>query len=212
LKNTSNIKSFSEEVCQESAALFTQGGLICFPTETVYALAANPFDDKAVMRIYASKQRSPSKPLSLLVSNLSVASHHAEIPQFVYRLADRFSPGPLTYVLKRKKDSPLSLRINHGFDSIGIRIPSHPLARRILETVGGIMVGTSTNYAGEEPACSVQEISAELRSMIDLIIDDGPSPLRKASTVIDATTPTPSLLREGDIAFADILREIWRGQ
>lgn len=164
------------------------GGIVCFPTETLYALACDPDNAQAVAKIYSLKQRSKSQPLSLLVKDLAgikqIAKTNTDIESFI----NSNCPGPVTIILNKKSTS----------GAIGVRIPDHNIAQQILELFGKPIIGTSTNLSGEKPATKISEINPELLANIDIILDGGPTKFGIGSTIIDLTDSARArILREG---------------
>ncbi len=190
---------------QRAFDLLIQGELIVFPTETVYGLGGLLWKPEAIKKIFALKQRSTLKPLSALLASISQVEEIAEeIPPTFYRIAEAFFPGPLTVVLNKKKHIPDV--ITGGLPTIGIRIPSHPLALELCRAVGEPLVATSANVSGQESLCSLEEMGKIFPGIFCL---EGEAPIfGRASTVISLTGPVPVLLREGPISFSDILKKV----
>ncbi len=189
----------------QAAHLLKAGELVCYPTETVYALAADATSDAAISRIYAAKGRNIHTPLAVMTATLARAKQLAVFDMRAELLASRFLPGPLTLVLPAKADNGLSPLLNRDCATLAIRIPDHPVALALLREASRPIAATSTNISGQPSAVRVEDIPANLRAALALIIDDGMSPLQKGSTIVDLTHETPALLREGTIAYADIM-------
>jgi len=187
---------------REAAEVVRRGGLIVYPTDTVYGLGCNPFNQEAVEKIFDVKGRK-GKPLPVLASDVEAVKRIAELSDIALRLAEAFWPGPLTLVLPRKPVMPSVLTC--GLPSVGVRIPGHGFAIELIRACGGLLVGTSANRSGHPPPRTAQEALEELGELVELIIDGGPTPLGIPSTVLDLTGPEPKLVREGPIKISDIL-------
>jgi len=181
-----------------------QGGLIVYPTDTVYGLGADPFNVRVVEKIFLVKKR-PKKPLPVLASSISNVLRICELDEIAIRLIRKFWPGALTIVVK-KKEGVLPSIVTAGMDSVGIRIPNHEVALKIISACGGLLIGTSANISGHKPPRTAEEAIAELGDLVDLIIDSGPAPLGKPSTVVNLTVSPPVIEREGVIKAEDILK------
>lgn len=173
-------------------------GLVAFPTDTVYGLAAPAFNEEAIERLYVVKGRNHTRAIALLMSKI----HHLEqvainITDLAQNLAKNFWPGPLTLILDRNPSLPGLLAPE---PTIGVRIPDHPDALRLMDETGPLAV-TSANISGEPPSKSAQEVMAQLKGRIHLIIDAGPSPGGVPSTVVDCTSPSLKILRTGPISL-----------
>lgn len=187
---------------REAAEVVRRGGLIVYPTDTVYGLGCDPFNQEAVEKIFDVKGRR-GKPLPVLASDVEAVKRIAELSDIALRLAEAFWPGPLTLVLPRKPVMPSVLTC--GLPSVGVRIPGHGFAIELIRACGGLLVGTSANRSGHPPPRTAQEALEELGELVELIIDGGPTPLGIPSTVLGLTGPEPKLVREGPIKISDIL-------
>lgn len=197
------ITTAKDKAIIEAAALLQKGALICFPTETVYALAADSTNDSAITALYAAKGRALDMPLAVLVATIEEARKIALFDVRAEKLAHLW-PGPLTLVLPARKNNAISPLLNRGGDSIAIRIPDNEVALSILRAFGRPVAATSTNISGFPSAISVQDIDCTLKEHIAFIIDDGPSRLKKGSTIIDLCAEEVRFLREGDISYDEI--------
>ena len=183
--------------------VLNHGGLIAFPTDTVYGLAAPVFDEASIDRLYFVKGRTHTKAIAVLLSNIDqLQKVTLEITTQAQKLAEKFWPGPLTIVLPRHPDLPEILAPE---PTIGVRIPDHPFALRLMDQTGPLAV-TSANLSGAENACTAQEVMKQLRGRIHLIIDGGPTPGGIPSTVVDCATPEIKILRSGPISNKQIER------
>ena len=188
----------------EAAAVLNQGGLVAFPTETVYGLGADATNGEAVAAIFAAKGRPLFNPLIVHVADLEEARRHVELSPRAQALAERFWPGALTLVLPRRKNSPLSLLVSAGLDTVAIRAPSHPAAIALLKETGRPVAGPSANASGQVTATTAQHVAESLGGKLDFILDAGSATLGIESTVIGFDGDRPLLLRPGAIAREEI--------
>ena len=179
-----------------------EGGLVCFPTDTVYGIGAAAADDAAVRRLYAVKGRPLDKPLPLLLAEAGDAARVAEVTPLLRTLAHRFWPGALTIVM-RKSPSYRSLALAGG-DTVAVRVPEYEFVRRMVRDLGWPVTGTSANRAGARAPVSSAEVAFQLGEMVDLIIDGGRLKGGAESTVVDITVTPPAVLREGAVSRADV--------
>jgi len=182
---------------EEAARVIRGKGVIIYPTETLYGLGANPFYPEAVKRLYAIKGREEAKPIPFLIKDQEMlAALVEECPPIGRQLMERYWPGALTLIFRAKQGLLPPLRSKNG--TIGLRISSHPIARRIVEAMDAPLTATSANLAGEEDLIDGEQLAQLFGSQVDLIIDGGRVP-GKGSTVIDLTVSPPRLVREGMI-------------
>lgn len=193
----------NEEV-HRAAEILRAGGLVAFPTETVYGLGADASSAKAVARLYAAKGRPADHPVIIHFSSPEKAFDWArEIPEAARKLAAKFWPGPLTLILKRSglaKDF-----VTGGQDSVGLRVPSHPVAQALLRAFGGGVAAPSANEFGRVSATTAQHVRGDLASKVDLVLEGGPSDVGIESTIVDLTSGVV-LLRPGGISREEIER------
>jgi L-threonylcarbamoyladenylate synthase len=185
-----------------AAKIVRRGGLAVYPTETVYGLGCDPFNVEAVKRILKVKDNR-SKPLPVLAASIADAEKVAFVSPNGKRLAAKFWPGSLTMVFPKKPNFPDA--VTFGLDSVGLRIPDNDVARHLIRLSGGLLIGSSANRTGEEPPRAVQEISGELKEMVDVVLDGGVAVQGMPSTVADLTSEKPAILREGPISLREIL-------
>jgi len=199
------VRADAEGALAEAVAVLKGGGLVAYPSDTVYGLGAAASDQRAVERVFAVKDRDTEKALSLLLADAAgLALLCSEVPFLARVLAERYWPGPLTLVLRRSPDF-LSAALGGG-DTVAVRVPDHPFLRDVIRTLGEPITGTSANRSGQ-PACrSAQQVEQELGDAVDLIIDGGPSGAGSESTVVSLTGSLPTVLREGVIPRADVER------
>ena len=183
------------------------GGLLIFPTDTVYGLAARADSPEAVQALFDVKQRPAHLALPVLVGDRQGLERVvASWPPVAEALASAFWPGPLTLVLPRRPD--LAPRVTGGRDSVGVRLPDHPALASWLAACPFPLAVTSANRSGEPEAATLAEIPAELRSAVALIVDGGPCPGGQPSTGVDLTGDAPRVLRPGPITEAQILARL----
>lgn len=199
--NTEIIPATHPSAIIHAVDVLSRCGLVAFPTDTVYGLAASPFDEASIERLYVVKGRNHTRAIALLMSKAEQLDQVAvNISLAARKLANIFWPGPLTLVLDRHPSLPDILAPE---PTIGVRIPDHPDALRLMDETGPLAV-TSANISGEPPAKTAQEIMAQLKGRIHLIIDGGPSPGGVPSTVVDCTTPSLEVLRPGPLSLEQL--------
>lgn len=186
---------------ERGAEVLRAGGLVVFPTETVYGVGADATNPHAVARIFAAKGRPQFNPLISHVLSLADAERHGELHPVARALVEKFWPGPLTIVVPRRADGPVAELACAGLATIALRSPSHPLARELLAAFGGPVVAPSANRSGHVSATTAAHAAADLEGAVDLILDGGPSAVGLESTIvaIDADGRA-TLLRPGAIA------------
>lgn len=203
------IKKASEEAFKEAGRILKAGGILAFPTDTVYGLGAVYTNDAAVKRIFAAKGRDEKKPLSILVSDPSQALLLSdEITPQAKRLMEAFWPGALTLILK--KNSSVSDRISAGRDTVGIRMPDSEAALKVIEAAGAPLAAPSANLSGKRSSASFENVKEDLYGRIDMIIDGGDCPIGLSSTIADLSGKDLRLLREGSVSRRDLERVLGR--
>ncbi len=193
------------EAVSAAARVLADGGLVAFPTETVYGLGADAANGEAVARLYAAKGRPRFNPLIAHVSDVKVAHALAGFSDDARRLADAFWPGPLTLVLSKAEHCPVSELATAGLDSIGVRVPDHPVAHDLLAAFGKPIVAPSANQSGHVSPTTAQHVFADLGGLVDLIIDGGATSVGVESTIVSCLD-APTLLRPGGLQREDIER------
>ncbi|HZS65130.1 MAG TPA: L-threonylcarbamoyladenylate synthase [Xanthobacteraceae bacterium] len=188
---------------EEAARCLDAGGLVAFPTETVYGLGADATNGEAIARLYAAKGRPSFNPLIAHVRDMEAARQLAQFNGDAERLARAFWPGPLTLVLPRTANCPVADLATAGLDSIAVRVPHHPVARDLLTAFARPIVAPSANRSGHLSPTTAAHVLADLRGRIDLILDGGPTTVGVESTIV-AVLDKPVLLRPGGIARAEI--------
>jgi L-threonylcarbamoyladenylate synthase len=188
---------------EQGIFILKRGGIVAFPTDTVYGLGARISTRHAVERVYEVKERPRSTPLPLLLADKSQIAEVAElVPLIAWRLADRFLPGALTIVLFKSKSVPDI--VTGGGKTVAVRIPAHPVPIALAQGLGAPIVGTSANLSGKPSALTATEIYAQLGDRVDLIIDGGRCPGGRESTIVDLTGEVPLILREGAISREEL--------
>jgi L-threonylcarbamoyladenylate synthase len=189
---------------EEGVGILKKGGVIAFPTDTVYGLGADAFSSMAVERIYEIKDRSKLHRFPLLIADMKQLTALADpVSELAWFLAARFWPGGVTLVLSKKDSLPAYLASG---STIAVRVPNHPTCLTLLEHVAGPLIGTSANISGQPPALTADEVRRQLTGRIDLIIDGGRCPGGKESTVLDITREPPVVLRQGIVPSHEIDR------
>lgn len=172
------------------------GGIIAYPTDTLYGLGVDPRNPAAIKRLFDVKGRSAGQPILLLLPDAGEVAHWAvNVSATAERLMRRYWPGPLTLVFKAGKD--VSAELTAGTGTIGLRVPGNDASRSLLRTIGAALTGTSANRSGEPAARTAAEVMATLGDSLDLIIDGGPAAADKPSTVVDVSGGRPVLIRGG---------------
>ena len=197
------VEAAGAESIRAAAALLRAGGLVAFPTETVYGLGANALDPEAVARIYAAKGRPPANPVIVHVLGADAARYLvAGWPARAARLAEAFWPGPLTLVLAKSHLVPEI--VTAGGPTVALRSPAHPVARALLEACGLPLAAPSANRSGMLSPTTAAHVEASLGDRVPLILDGGPCAGGIESTVLDLTGPAPRVLRPGLVGVAEL--------
>jgi len=197
------------EHIREAAEVIRGGGLVICPTETVYGLFANAYNIDAVKRIFEVKGRLTSVALPVQVGDASSLEEVAlELTECAKRLVERFMPGPITLVVWKNPELPDI--VTAGGDTVGVRIPDHPVALALLREVGLPLVATSANRSGEPEPKDAEEAIRQLGEVVDIALDAGATRYRVVSTVVDTTVDPPRILREGAIPAEEIRKVIGR--
>ena len=186
-----------------ASRIVKRGGVIVYPTDTVYGLGCDPFNGEAVEQILKIKDQR-KKPLPVLGSDTENVKKVAHMSREARELVARFWPGPITLVLPKKATLPDV--VTQNMSSVGVRIPKHEVAIQLIRQSGGLLVGTSANKTGKKPARTAYEAMEQLGKEIEVILDGGPTPIGTPSTVVDLTTDQPTILREGHVSLQEIAR------
>ena len=189
------------------AQIIKQGGIVVFPTETVYGIGTNGLDEKAIEKLYKIKQRPINKPIILLVSDIKMIENLAkDITSIEYKIMKEFFPGPLTIILKKEKIVPNNLTANT--DTIGIRIPDNEIARKLIEYSNVPIATTSANISDKPSGIEIKNIRKDFGDKVDMYIDGGKSKLGIGSTIIKVEDGELHILRHGSITKEQIIRAI----
>jgi L-threonylcarbamoyladenylate synthase len=198
----------------DAVAALRRGEVIGLPTETVYGLAGDASNAAAVRRIFATKGRPADHPLIVHIADVAqLGDWAADIPDVARKLAAAFWPGPMTLILKKADN--VSALVTGGQDSIGIRIPEHPVALQLLRTFGGGLAAPSANRFGHVSPTTAQHVRDELGESVPIVLDGGPCSIGIESTIIDLTAEVPRILRPGQIsrdAIAEVIGRVDEGQ
>lgn len=205
-KITDEFNTTNNEIIGMAADVIRRGGLVAFPTETVYGLGGDAFDATAATRIYEAKGRPSDNPLIIHISDVKDLERVCdEVPQEAYLLADKFWPGPLTIVLKKNNKVPMS--VTGGLNTVAVRLPSHPVARAIIAESGTLIAAPSANLSGRPSPTVGSHVAEDLDGRIDMIIDAGDIEIGLESTIVDLTGEVPMILRPGYVT-KEMLSEV----
>lgn len=199
MKNYLDVRNgYQEAEIKKVAAIIKNGGLVLFPTETVYGIGTNGLDEKAVKKLYEIKKRDRKNPINLLVGNIEMIEEIAQdISSLEYELMETFFPGPFTIILKRKKIVPDIITANSDF--VGIRMPSGIIAKKLVDAAGIPIAAPSANISGQPSGTNLMDIIDEFSSHIDFAIDGGNSKIGVESTIVRVIDNIPHILRPGYI-------------
>ena len=200
-------QEIDEKLLQRAAGILRAGGLVAYPTDTVYGLAADPTNASALDKLSEAKKRDPSQPLPHLIANTEMAaSVAAGVPPLAGDLMQAFWPGGLTIILHKAQ----SAASTSSAGTIGLRVPDHAVPRALSRLLGGPITGTSANIAGGPEPLSADDVRRVLGDAVDLIIDGGRCRGDRPSTVIDCTRDPPRILRAGAVSVQEIERALGR--
>ena len=195
----------NEAAALRAAEVLRAGGVVLYPTDTLYGLGADALSDEAVRKIYSIKGREEEKPIHAIVSGLDMAARYAEISDDVRLLAERLPQGQVTYIVRKKPECKTG--ILNGIGTLGFRIPNNELCALMTQAVGKPVTATSANRSGKLPERSIGKILAQLGGNvegIDLVVDAGELPERRPSTVVDLSGIEPVIVREGAVSASEI--------
>lgn len=207
MKTTQFLSIFDPQAIEKAHAIIRSGGLIAFPTDTVYGLACDPWNEQAILTLYKAKRRPPDKAIPVLIGDMEqlrlVAS---QIDPKAAHIASKFWPGALTILLTKDASLPPVLS---QYPSVGIRMPDHPALLALLKTTGPLAT-TSANLSGSANLVSAEEVFSQFNGSLDLVLDGGETAGDMASTVVDCTGKDLVILRRGPIAASELL-SAWNG-
>ncbi|MDE5951048.1 MAG: threonylcarbamoyl-AMP synthase [Acetatifactor sp.] len=195
-----------EQALREAGEVLRSGGLVAFPTETVYGLGGDALNPESSRKIYAAKGRPSDNPLIVHIARMEdMAAVVSRVPEAAFRLAQAFWPGPLTMVLPKAERVPRET--TGGLETVAVRMPSHPVARRLIACGGGYVAAPSANLSGRPSPTSARYVIEDMAGRIDVIIDGGDGDIGLESTIVDLTVDPPQILRPGYIT-QDMLSEV----
>lgn len=201
-----NSSHIDEKIMEEAAEIIRSGGLVAFPTETVYGLGADALNARASERIYEAKGRPSDNPLIVHVAEFKALEQIAEdVPPEAKVLSDAFWPGPLTMIVRKNDRVPRET--TGGMDTVAVRMPSHPVALELIRRSGGYIAAPSANTSGRPSPTLAEHVAEDMNGRIPMILDGGPVGIGIESTIIDLTEDIPMVLRPGYIT-PDMLREV----
>ena len=199
-------KFMDEEILQEAGNIIQNGGLVAFPTETVYGLGGDALNRESSKKIYAAKGRPSDNPLIIHICNIEdLKPIVEEIPEDVFRLAEAFWPGPLTIIMKKSDLVPTET--TGGLNTVAVRMPSHPVALKFIEYAGGYVAAPSANVSGRPSPTKAKYVIEDMTGRIDMILDGDGIDIGLESTIIDMTGEIPEILRPGYIT-KDMLEKV----
>jgi L-threonylcarbamoyladenylate synthase len=196
-----------EEGLREAAQSIRMGGVVIYPTETVYGIGCDPANPDATRRVCEIKERA-TNPLPIACADISDAKRIVKFNSAAEILAKKFWPGPLMLVLPKIVD--YSIWVTHGKNTLGVRVPDHEVARRLTKLCGGMIVSTSANKSGERPPWTPKEAIQQIGKEVDIVVDGGPTPGYQPSTVLDLTSEELWILRTGPISGQQIKEALSR--
>lgn len=198
--------AMDETILQEAGRIIRKGGLVAFPTETVYGLGGDALNRESAKKIYAAKGRPSDNPLIIHICNIEdLEPVVSEIPEEVYRLAEAFWPGPLTIILNKSEMVPRET--TGGLDTVAVRMPSHPVAQKFIEYAGGYVAAPSANVSGRPSPTKAKYVIEDMTGRIDMILDGDGIDIGLESTIVDMTGEVPMILRPGYIT-KDMLEKV----
>ena len=210
IMQTINPESFRDEELEEACRILQKGGLVAFPTETVYGLGGDAMHPEASAKIYAAKGRPSDNPLIVHIADMDALEDIAQsVPEAAVKLADHFWPGPLTMIFPKKEAVPKST--TGGLETVAVRMPSHPVARALIRESGVYIAAPSANTSGRPSPTKAEHVKEDLDGRIDMILDGGAVGIGLESTIVDLSTGVPTILRPGYITggmLEDVLREV----
>lgn len=205
-----NQQNIDKDIINHAGQILKEGGLVAFPTETVYGLGADALNEKAAEKIYAAKGRPSDNPLIVHITNMEALKKIVtEIPEKAYVVAEKYWPGPLTMIFQKSEAVPYGT--TGGLDTVAVRMPDHVLARALIDAGGGYIAAPSANVSGRPSPTKAEHVKEDLDGRIDMIIDGGPVEIGVESSILDMTVTPPMILRPGAITkemFEEVIGEV----
>ena len=195
------------KILDQCANIIKKGGVIAFPTETSYGLGCDATNPEAIKKIYEIKGRDENNPLPIIVGDVHMAEEYCILSEKAIKLVRAFMPGPLTLIVKKKKDK-LPEELSPAEKGVAFRIPAKEFARIMVQEAGVPVVSTSANLSGKSPIYKIEELKATFNGKVDIIIDGGDLPPIRPSTIIDLCKEPPVVVREGPLNSKDVLHEL----
>ncbi|OGS18519.1 MAG: threonylcarbamoyl-AMP synthase [Elusimicrobia bacterium RIFOXYA2_FULL_40_6] len=191
------------EKIELAAEAIKKGGTVIFPTETVYGIGVDALNPEAVKKVFEMKGRPQNNPLTIhLAYKQDIIKIARNIPDYIFKIIDKFMPGPLTIVLFKNKS--VDDLVTAGRQTVGIRMPDHPVAYEFIKQSGSLIAAPSANFSSQKSPQSISEIPKGLLEKVDIALDSGPVSLGTPSTVVDFTVSPPKILRQGTIRMEDL--------
>lgn len=201
--------SIDETIIKEAGEIIKKGGLVAFPTETVYGLGGDGLNPESSKKIYAAKGRPSDNPLIIHIADINDLQRiTARVPQVAMLLADKYWPGPLTMIFEKADCVPYET--TGGLETVAVRFPSHPVAKAFIKAAGGFVAAPSANLSGRPSPTHGEHVRQDMDGRIEMIIDAGPCEIGLESTIIDCTGEYPMLLRPGYVSYDMLAKEMER--
>lgn len=195
-----------KEIIHEAGEILRKGGLVAFPTETVYGLGADALNEKAAEKIYAAKGRPSDNPLIIHITNMGALKKIVgDIPEAAYAVAEKYWPGPLTMIFDKRDIVPYGT--TGGLDTVAVRMPDHEIARAVIDAGGGYIAAPSANTSGRPSPTKAEHVMEDMDGKIDMIVDSGMVDIGVESTILDLTVSPPMILRPGAVT-KEMLEEL----
>lgn len=206
LRKSEEYQEENRKTLQEAGDILKRGGLVAFPTETVYGLGADALNEEAAKKIYAAKGRPSDNPLIVHITNMAALGKIvSQIPDAARKVAEAYWPGPLTMIFEKTKIVPYGT--TGGLETVAVRMPSHPAARTVIDAGGGYIAAPSANTSGRPSPTRAEHVAEDLDGRIEMIVDGGPVEIGVESTILDMTVTPPMILRPGAVT-REMLEEL----
>jgi len=189
-----NSQNPEPEKIEQAVKVIQNGGIIVYPTDTIYGLGCDIFNKKAILKIYQLKKRESKKPLSIICQDIKEVAQYAIIPDYAFAILKKYLPGSFTFILKARSQTPKTVLAKNK--TVGIRIPDNNLCLEIVKKLGNPIITTSLNISGQKVLTNPNQLDKEMQNKIDLLIDSGTLG-QEPSTVVDLSSDAPIILRKG---------------